>query len=85
MKLKCNIDAISFRDLRFVGLSGRDRSKVHGKDSGGFCSGKDSALIEDILHSMGCDLFGSTRYNITIEAQEIPNVKQKKAAKKTGS
>jgi len=30
---------------------------------------------------MGCDLFGGTKYNITIQAEEIPDAKQKKTKK----
>tara|TARA_B100000029_G_scaffold516003_1_gene626063 strand:- start:1188 stop:1478 length:291 start_codon:yes stop_codon:yes gene_type:complete len=83
VSFKSKIDGINRSQLRFIGLSGRDRSKIHGKDVEGFCFGSDSAHIEDVLHSIGCDLFGGTRYNITIQVQEIPDVKaKKKAAKK---
>jgi hypothetical protein len=81
-----NIDALSRNRLRFTGLNGRNQAKVHGKGSEGHNNGPNSATIDDILHTMGCDLFGSTRYNITIQAQEIKDVKaKKKAAKKEGS
>ena len=86
MSFKSKIDALSRSTLRFTGLNGRNQAKIHGMGSSGHNYGSDCATIVDILHTMGCDLFGSTRYNITIQAQETEDVKaKKKAAKKEGS
>jgi len=85
LNIQCNLDALTRHQLRFTGLNGRNQAKVHGKDSTGFVHGTDSAIIEDILHTMGCDLFGGTRYDITIQVQEIPDAKKKKRAKKAVS
>ena len=82
LSIQCNLDALTRHQLRFTRLNGRNQSKVHGKDATGYVHGSDSAVIEDILHTMGCDLFGGTRYNITIHAEEIEDVRPKKKAKK---
>ena len=83
LSFKGKIDALSRSTLRFTGLNGRNQAKIHGKGSSGHNYGSNSATIEDVLHTMGCDLFGSTLYNITIQAQEIEDVEaKKKAAKK---
>ena len=86
LSFKGKIDALSRTTLRFTGLNGRNQAKIHGKESSGRNYGSNSATIDDILHTMGCDLFGSTLYNITVQAQEIEDVeKKKKTAKKEGS
>tara|TARA_R110000824_G_scaffold51509_2_gene143659 strand:- start:3983 stop:4285 length:303 start_codon:yes stop_codon:yes gene_type:complete len=76
------IDALSRTTLRFTGLNGRNQGKIHGKGSDGYNRGSGCATIDDVLHTMGCDLFGSTRYNITIQVQEIPDAQKKKRAEK---
>jgi hypothetical protein len=81
LSFKSAIDALSRSSLRFTKLNGRDQGKVHGRSTEGFPDGGDSATIEDVLHSMGCDLFGNTKYKITIQAEEIRNAKQKKIKK----
>ena len=81
MSFKCSIDALRRQNLAFCGLNGRDQGKVHGRSTEGYPDGSDRATIDDVLHSMGCDLFGSTRYNITIQVQEIPDVKKKRTKK----
>ena len=81
LSFKSGIDALSRSSLRFTKLNGRDQGKVHGRSTEGFPDGGDSATIEDVLHSMGCDLFGNTKYKITIQAEEIRNAKQKKIKK----
>ena len=82
LSFKGKIDALSRSTLRFTKLNGRNQSKIHGKRNDGFSCGGSSATIDDVLHMMGCDLFGSTLYNITIQAQEIPDVKRKKKTAK---
>ena len=77
ISFKSRIDAISRNTLLFIELNGVDQGKVHGRTTEGYPDGIESATIDDILHTMGCDLFGSTRYNITIQAQEIEDVKSK--------
>ena len=81
LSFKSGIDALSRSSLRFTKLNGRDQGKVHGRSTEGFPDGGDSATIEDVLHSMGCDLFGNTKYKITIQAEEIRDAKQKKIKK----
>jgi len=76
------IDSLSRSTLRFTGLNGRNQGKIHGKRGDGYNLGSGCATIDDVLHTMGCDLFGSTLYNITIQAQEIPDVKRKKKTAK---
>ena len=85
LSFKSGIDALSRSSLRFTKLNGRDQGKVHGRSTEGFPDGGDSATIEDVLHSMGCDLFGNTKYKITIQAEEIRNAKQKKIKKEESS
>ena len=85
LSFKSAIDALSRSSLRFTKLNGRDQGKVHGRSTEGFPDGGDSATIEDVLHSMGCDLYGNTKYNITIQAEEIRNAKQKKIKKEESS
>ena len=80
MSFYCSIDALRRQNLTFCGLNGRDQGKVHGRSTEGYPDGSDRATIDDVLHSMGCDLFGSTRYNITIQAQEIKEAKPAKKA-----
>ena len=82
ISFKGKIDALSRSTLRFTGLNGRNQAKIHGKGSSGHNYGSNSATIEDVLHTMGCDLFGGTRYDITIQVQEIPDAKKKKRAEK---
>ena len=85
LSFKGKIDALSRTTLIFTGLNGRNQAKIHGKGSSGHNYGSNSATIDDILHTMGCDLFGSTLYNITVQAQEIEDVeRKKKTAKKEG-
>jgi len=84
LSFKSKIDALTRQQLRFSSLNGRDQGKIHGRSTEGIPDGSPYATIDDVLHSMGCDLFGGTRYNITIQVQEIPDVK-KKRTKKTGS
>jgi len=79
ISFKCKMDALSRDRFRFTKLNGRDQSKVHGKGSEGCPDGGESATIDDVLHTIGCDLFGGTKYKITIQAEEIPDAKQKKA------
>ena len=81
LSFKSGIDALSRSSLRFTKLNGRDQGKVHGRSTEGFPDGGDSATIEDVLHSMGCDLFGNTKYKITIQAEEIRDAKEKKIKK----
>ena len=81
LSLKSGIDALSRSSLRFTKLNGRDQGKVHGRSTEGFPDGGDSATIEDVLHSTGGVLFGNTKYNITIQAEEIRDAKQKKIKK----
>jgi len=71
MSFKSNIDALSRSTLRFTKLNGRNQSKIHGKSNDGFSCGGSSATIDDVLHSMGCDLFGKTKYEISIVATAI--------------
>ena len=78
LSFKSAIDALSRSSLRFTKLNGRDQGKVHGRSTEGFPDGGDSATIEDVLHSMGCDLFGGTQYEVTIEAKEIPSGSKRK-------
>ena len=85
LSFKSAIDALSRSSLRFTKLNGRDQGKVHGRSTEGFPDGGDSATIEDVLHSMGCDLFGNTKYKITIQAEEIRDAKQKKIKKEESS
>ena len=86
ISFKGKIDALSRNTLLFIELDGRDQSKIHGKEADGHNYGTNFATIDDALHAMGCDLFGSTRYNITIQAQEIKDVeRKKKTAKKERS
>lgn len=82
MSFKSNVDALSRGKLRFTKLNGRDQGKVHGRSTEGFPDGGNSATIDDVLHTMGCDLFGRTKYKITIQAEEIPDAKQKKTQEK---
>ena len=78
ISFKCKMDALSRHEFRFTKLNGRDQGKVHGRSTEGFPEGGDSATIDDVLHTIGCDLFGGTKYKITIQAEEIPDAKQKK-------
>ena len=80
LSFKSKIDALTRQELRFSSLNGRDQGKIHGRSTEGIPDGSDRATIDDVLHSMGCDLFGSTRYNITIQAQEIKDAKPAKKA-----
>jgi len=77
-----NIDALSRSTLRFTGLNGRNQGKIHGKRSDGHNRGSGCATIDDVLHTMGCNLFGGVHYKITIQAEEIRNVKKEAEDKK---
>ena len=77
-----NIDALSRNTLRFTKLNGRNQGKIHGRGGDGFNCGSNSATIDDVLHTMGCDLFGGVHYKITIQLEEIKNVKREAADKK---
>ena len=81
LSFKSKIDALTRQELRFSSLNGRDQGKIHGRSTEGIPDGSPTATIDDVLHSMGCDLFGGTRYNITIHAEEIKDVRPKKKAK----
>ena len=81
LSFKSKIDALTRQELRFSSLNGRDQGKIHGRSTEGIPDGSQYATIDDVLHSMGCDLFGGTRYNITIQVQEIPDVKKKRTKK----
>ena len=81
LSYKSKIDALTRQELRFSSLNGRDQGKIHGRSTEGIPDGSPYATIDDVLHSMGCDLFGGTRYNITIQVQEIPDVKKKRTKK----
>ena len=81
LSFKSKIDALTRQELRFSSLNGRDQGKIHGRSTEGIPDGSPYATIDDVLHSMGCDLFGGTRYNITIQVQEIPDVKKKRTKK----
>lgn len=82
MTFSSNIDALSRSVLRFTRLNGRNQGKIHGRGNDGFNCGSDSATIDDVLHAMGCDLFGGVQYKITIQAEEIKNVKREAESKK---
>ena len=84
ISFKCKMDALSRGTLRFTKLNGRDQGKVHGRSTEGFPEGGDSATIDDVLHTIGCDLFGGTKYKITIQAEEIPDAKQEKTQEEEG-
>tara|TARA_Y100001951_G_C11051411_1_gene135802 strand:+ start:135 stop:425 length:291 start_codon:yes stop_codon:yes gene_type:complete len=71
ISFKGNIDALSRNTLRFTKLNGRDQGKIHGRGSDGYNYGSNCSTIDDVLHSMGCDLFGRTKYEISIVATEI--------------
>ena len=81
LSFKSKIDALTRQELRFSSLNGRDQGKIHVRSTEGIPDGSPYATIDDVLHSMGCDLFGGTRYNITIQVQEIPDVKKKRTKK----
>ena len=81
LSFKSKIDALTRQELRFSSLNGRDQGKIHGRSTEGIPDGSPYATIDDVLHSMGCDFFGGTRYNITIQVQEIPDVKKKRTKK----
>ena len=81
LSFKSKIDALSRQQLIFSSLNGRDQGKIHGRSTEGIPDGSPTATIDDVLHSMGCDLFGGVRYNITIHAEEIKDVRPKKKAK----
>ena len=80
ISFKSKMDSISRQSFLFTGLNGRDQGKIHGRTTEGHPERGSFAAIEDVLHSMGCDLFGASRYNITIQVQEIEDVKKKKKA-----
>jgi len=81
ISFKCKMDALSRGRFQFIKLNGRDQGKVHGRNTGGFPDGSDSATIDDVLHTIGCDLFGGTRYKITIQVEEVPDARQTKVQK----
>ena len=72
----------SSHGMVFTDLNKRDKSKVFGKNDQ-YVESKGTVLAEDILHCLGCDLFGNTLYKIQIvvSAVEDKNVKQKKTRK----
>lgn len=78
IKFKCYMDSMKRDYFLFTGLNGRNQGKIHGRGPSGHPSGWDCATIEDVLHSMGCDLFGGTQYELTIEAKEIPSGSKRK-------
>ena len=82
ISFKSKMDAISRQSFLFTGLNGRDQGKIHGRTTEGYPERGSFAAIEDVFHSMGCDLFGASRYNITIQVQEIPKDDKKKRAEK---
>ena len=67
----------------FADLNKRDKSKVFGKNDQ-YLEAKGTVLAEDILHGLGCDLFGNTLYKIQIVVSPVEDkdAKQKKAFKK---
>jgi len=73
MKFNCYMDALKRDVFLFTGLNGRVQGQVHGRGPTGRPSGWECATIEDVLHSMGCDLFGGTQYEISIQVKEIPD------------
>ena len=79
ISFKSNIDALSRSTLRFTELNGRNQGKIHGRGSDGYTDGKNSATIDDVLHSMGCNLFGQTKYEICIQVEEIPDEPKREA------
>ena len=78
----CNLDALSRNKLFFTKLNTRNQSKIFGKEATGRVLGNGFATMEDVMHVIGCDLFGKIRYNITITAEEIPDVKKQERKKK---
>tara|TARA_R110002051_G_scaffold246229_1_gene305818 strand:+ start:51 stop:356 length:306 start_codon:yes stop_codon:yes gene_type:complete len=85
ISFKSKMDAISRQSFLFTGLNGRDQGKIHGRTTEGHPERGPFAAIEDVFHSMGCDLFGASRYNITIQVQEIEDVKRAKTVTKKES
>ena len=73
IKFKTYMDAINKSNFLFTGLNGRTQGKIFGRDNDGKAAGGESACIEDVLHAMGCDLFGLTQYEISIQVKEIPS------------
>ena len=69
--------------IAFQGLNKRDKSKVFGRNDN-YLSDKGTVLAEDILHGLGCDLFGNVSYKISIQIQPVErnDAEQKKAEKK---
>ena len=67
----------------FKDLNKRDKSKVFGKTDD-YLESKGTVLAEDILHGLGCDLFGHTSYKISIKIKPVreKNDKQKKVDEK---
>ena len=69
--------------VAFENLNKRDKSKVFGKNDD-YLESKGTVLAEDILHGLGCDMFGRTSYKISIHISptERKHAKQKKISKK---
>lgn len=69
--------------IAFKHLNKRDKSKVFGRNDD-YLESKGTVLAEDILHGLGCDLFGNTSYKISIQVTPVEekHAKQKKARKK---
>lgn len=80
MKFKTYMDAMKSSKFLFTGLNGRTQGQIFGRDNDGYATGGECACIEDVLHSMGCDLFGLTQYEISIQVKEIPSGSKRKKA-----
>ena len=80
----CKIDSLSRSNLMFTEITPRTQSKIFGKEGGTGCVlGTNFATIEDVMHAIGCDLFGETKYKVTITAEELPNAKKKRPKKES--
>tara|TARA_Y100000310_G_C20563732_1_gene754406 strand:- start:494 stop:796 length:303 start_codon:yes stop_codon:yes gene_type:complete len=69
--------------VAFANLNKRDKSKVFGRNDD-YLESKGTVLAEDVLHGLGCDMFGRTSYKISIQITPVEekNVKQKKTREK---
>lgn len=80
----CKLDGLSRTIFMFTEITPRTQSKIFGKDGGTGCVlGTNFTTIEDVMHAIGCDLFGETRYKVTITAEELPNAKKKRPKKES--
>ena len=72
--------------VAFENLNKRDKSKVFGKNDN-YLESKGTVLAEDVLHGLGCDMFGRTSYKISIHISPIERkyAKQKKTGEKEAS